>query len=116
NPPAPAPVWTPATTRTPTPAPVSARRPGVPRPPARAAGARDERPPWLIPGAVVVAIVGLLGIFCVIVLANRGRTTTGQVHATATPSAHASASARTSPSATATTKPPLAVPSFGPAR
>ena len=116
NPPAPAPVWTPAPTRTPTPAPVPARRPGVPRPPARAAGVRDERPPWLIPGAVAVAIVVLLGIFGVIVLANRGGTTTGQVHATATPSAHASASARTSPSATASTKTPLAVPSFGPAR
>ena len=77
---------------------------------------RDERPPWLIPGAVAVAIVVLLGIFGVIVLANRGGTTTGQVHATATPSAHASASARTSPSATASTKTPLAVPSFGPAR
>src|SRR5207253_2781949 len=115
-PPAPAPVWTPAPTRTPTPAPVPARRPGVPRPPARAAAVRDERPPWLIPGAVAVTIVVLLGIFGVIVLANRGGTTTGQVHATATPSAHASASARTSPSATASTKTPLAVPSFGPAR
>src|SRR5207245_7881933 len=93
NPPAPAPVWTPAPARTPTPAPVPARRPGVPRPPARGAG-RDERPPWLIPGAVAVAIVVLLGIFGVIVLANRGGTTTGQVHATATPSARASASAR----------------------
>src|SRR5438309_2217163 len=103
-------------THPPSPAPVPARRPGVPRPPARAAGVRDERPPWLIPGAVAVAIVVLLGIFGVIVLANRGGTTTGQVHATATPSAHASASARTSPSATATTKTPLAVPSFGPAR
>ncbi|TMC54728.1 MAG: hypothetical protein E6J20_01990 [Chloroflexi bacterium] len=113
--PVPAPVWTPAPARTPTPAPVPARRPGVPRPPSRGAGLLDERPPWLIPGAVAVAIVVLLGIFGVIVLANRGGTTTGQVHSTSTPSAHTAGSPKSSPSASPSTKGPLAVPNFGPA-
>jgi len=105
-PPAPAPF------RTPTPVP--ARRPSVPRPPLRGAGLLDDRPPWLVPAAVAVVIVVLLGIFGVIVLAKRNNGgPVGQVHTT--PSAHASGSPKGSPSASPSTKTPLAVPNFGPA-
>jgi hypothetical protein len=103
RPPAPAPFLTP------TPAP--ARRPAVARPP-RGGGVLAERPPWLIPGAVAVIIVLLLGIVGVKVLSSRGSgTTTGQVHTT--PSAHATASPHATPSTSPTNKGPLAVPSFG---
>jgi len=84
----------------------------VARPPSRG-GPLSERPPWLLPAAVAVAIVILLGIFGVIVLANRGGgQVTGGVHTT--PTAHASTSPAASPSPSATTKGPLAVPNFGP--
>ncbi len=105
--------------KAPTPAPIPrapiaapARRPSVARPPSRG-GPLSERPPWLLPAAVAVAIVILLGIFGVIVLANRGGgQVTGGVHTT--PTAHASTSPAASPSPSATTKGPLAVPNFGP--
>src|SRR5437868_3985673 len=105
--------------KAPTPVPVPrapiaapARRP-VARPPSRG-GPLAERPPWLVPAAVAVAIVILLGIFGVIVLANRGGSpVTSGTHPT--PSARASTSPGISPSATPTTKGPLAVPNFGPA-
>jgi len=107
--------------KAPTPAPIPrapiaapARRPSVARPPSRR-GPLSERPPWLLPAAVAVAIVILLGIFGVIVLANRGQgggQVTGGVHTT--PTAHASTSPAASPSPSATTKGPLAVPNFGP--
>ncbi len=103
-PPAPAPVQTPG--------PVPARRPTVPRPPSRGAGLLDDRPPWLVPAAVAVVIVVLLGIFGVIVLAKRNNGgPTGQVHTT--PSPHASGSPKGSPNASPSTKTPLAVPNFG---
>src|SRR5205807_5489544 len=129
-----APVWKPAETvpaeplgtgvavvetppRAPTPPPIPrapiaapARRPSVPRPPSR--GGPSERPPWLVPAAVAVAIVILLGIVGVIVLANRGGgTVTGGVHPT--PSANASTSPKASPSASPSAKVPLAVPNYG---
>src|SRR2546426_684633 len=68
-------VETPAAVPTPAPvprAPISApaRKPSVPRPPSR--GVPSERPPWLVPAAVAVVIVILLGAVGVIVLANRG--------------------------------------------
>src|SRR5207302_400396 len=77
--------------KAPTPAPIPrapvaapARRPSVARPPSRG-GPLSERPPWLLPAAVAVAIVILLGIFGVIVLANRGGgQVTGGVHTTPT--------------------------------
>src|SRR5256886_1783338 len=105
--------------KAPTPAPIPrapiaapARRPSVARPPSRRRPL-SERPPWLLPAAVAVAIVILLGIFGVIVLANRGGgQVTGGVHTT--PTAHASTSPAASPSPSATTKGPLAVPNFGP--
>jgi hypothetical protein len=103
--------------RAPTPPPIPrapiaapARRPSVPRPPSR--GGPSERPPWLVPAAVAVAIVILLGILGVIVLANRGGgPVTGGVHPT--PSANASTSPKASPSASPSAKVPLAVPNFG---
>src|SRR5205085_6584059 len=77
-------------------------------------GPPGEPPPGLVSAAVAVAIVILLGIFGVIVLANRGGSpVTSGTHPT--PSARASTSPGTSPSATPTTKGPLAVPNFGPA-
>src|SRR2546425_488529 len=110
-------VETPAAVPTPAPvprAPISApaRKPSVPRPPSR--GVPSGRPPWLVPAAVAVVIVILLGAVGVIVLANRGGgPITGGVHATPTASANPSGSPRTSPSASATTKAPQAVPNFG---
>ena len=110
-------VETPAAVPTPAPvprAPISApaRKPSVPRPPSR--GVPSGRPPWLVPAAVAVVIVILLGAVGVIVLANRGGgPITGGVHATPTASANPSVSPRTSPSASATTKAPQAVPNFG---
>ena len=97
-------------------APISApaRKPSVARPPSRG-GPSFERPPWLVPAAVAVVIVLLLGGLGVIVLANRGGgSVTGGVHTT--PSANASTSpSRSSPSASPTTKGLLAVPTYGPA-
>src|SRR5438105_2134509 len=98
-------------------APISApaRKPSVARPPSRG-GPSFERPPWLVPAAVAVVIVLLLGGLGVIVLANRGGgSVTGGVRTT--PSANASTSpSRSSPSASPTTKGLLAVPTYGPAR
>ena len=65
---------------------------------------------------MAVAIVLLLGIFGVVVLANRNSGSgTSQVHTT--PSPHSSASPKTSPrtSPSPTNKAPLAVPTFAPA-
>jgi hypothetical protein len=62
---------------------------------------------------VAAAIVILLGIFGVVVLANRGNgTPTAQVHST--PSAHASASPRTTPSSSPAGHAALAVPTYLP--
>ena len=97
--------------------PISAPAPKpVPRPRRdTGGGGAFERPPWLVPAAVVVAIVLLLGIFGVIVLANRNNGgTTGQVHSPAAsgrPSGQPSSKPSSSPSGGA----PRAVPSFGPA-
>jgi hypothetical protein len=102
--------------RTPTPAP-AARRP-VPRPPSRGGGGISfaERPPWLVPAAVAVAIVLLLGIFGVIILNRGGSNQTAQTHGT--PSAHASTSPGSTPRGTATPSAghtPQTVPSYAPA-
>jgi hypothetical protein len=112
-------VETPPKAPTPTPAPVPrapiaapARKPVVPRPPSRRGP--SERPPWLVPAAIAVAIVILLGIFGVIVLANRGGgTVTGGLHPTPSSSSHPSGSPRATPSASPTNKAPLAVPTYG---
>ena len=109
RPPAPEPVRTP----TPPPAP---RRP-VPRPPSRGAGGISlaDRPPWLVPAAVAVGIVLLLGIFGVIIF-NRGSNQTAQTHGTPTP--HTSGTPRPSPGGTPTPSgghTPQTVPSYAPA-
>src|SRR5207249_9692589 len=107
--------------KAPTPAPVPrapiaapARKPSVARPPSRG-GPLSERPPWLVPAAVAVAIVLLLGIVGVVILNRGGSTPTAQVHTT--PSAHASGTPKTSPSAspTATGHAPQTVPTYAPA-
>jgi len=109
-PPAAPPAAAPAPYRPPAPSP--ARRPSVARPPSRG-GPPGERPPWLVPAAVAAVIVILLGIVGIFVLSHRGGgnpTVTGQVHTT--PSAHATTSPRSTPSATQGSG-PKDVPSFG---
>jgi hypothetical protein len=104
----------PPPSRTPT-VPPPARRPTVPRPPiGSGGGVLAERPPWLIPAAVAVLIVLILGI--VGVKALSGRSTGSPVaQGTASPSAHASGSPHATPSSTPSGKAPLAVPTtFGP--
>jgi hypothetical protein len=102
------------------PAPTPARQPTVARsrPPS---GAPPNRPSWLIPAIIAVVLILLLGTVGGIILANRGKTSTG-------PTASASPTAKTTPKATATATPtasatatptpgsgPRAVPNFGPA-
>ena len=108
-----------APTRAPTTPPIPRAPIGAPAPkpvprPSRGDGGPAERPPWLVPAAVAVAIVLLLGIFGVIVLANRGGNPTGQVHTT--PSAHTSPSTKpsTKPSASPSVSVPRTVPTFAP--
>lgn len=86
----------------------------MPRPPSRGAGgiSLPERPPWLVPAAVAVVIILLLGIFGVIIIPRLGSGKTAQTHGT--PSAHASTTPRpssgTSPTPTGHT--PQTVPSY----
>ncbi|HET9781661.1 MAG TPA: hypothetical protein VFR33_07765 [Candidatus Dormibacteraeota bacterium] len=111
--------------RTPTPPPPSrtptvpppVRRPTVPRPPVSAGvGILAERPPWLIPAAVAVIIVLVLGIVGIKLLTSRGTSGSPTAQVTASPSAHASGSPHATPSSTPSNKGPLAVPTtFGPA-
>lgn len=101
---------TPPTPRTPTPAPAP-RRPSVPRPPAYGGGVLAERPPWLVPAAVAVVIVLLLGIVGFVVFSHRNAGTTGQVHNPPTP--HATTSPHGSPSSSPTGGQPQAVPNYG---
>ena len=106
--------------RYPTPAPPSrittppaVRRPTVARPPAGGGGILADRPPWLVPAAVAVVIVLLLGIVGIKVFSSRGA---GNpiARTTATPSTHPTPTPRTSP--TPSGKGPLAVPTtYGPA-
>lgn len=105
----PAPV-APEPVRTPT-APPPVRR-SVPRPPSRGAGiSLAERPPWLVPAAVAVVIVLVLGILGFVVLHRGGSNPTAQVHTT--PSPHSSSSPHASPSPSGHT--PQTVPSYAPA-
>jgi hypothetical protein len=59
-------------------------------------GAPSERPAWLVPAAIAAAVVILLGIFGVIVLANRGGGTGTAVNPS--PSTRPTTSPKTSPS------------------
>ena len=95
--PRPAPVA--AATQTAPPPTTPARKPYVPRP--TSSRIPSERPAWLVPAAVAVAIVLVLGIVGVIVLAGRGNNPVGQVHTT--PSAHPTSSPKSSPSPSAAT-------------
>src|SRR5439155_1165029 len=101
--------------RPPTIAPV--RGPSVPRPSSGGRGP-SERPTWLVPAAVAVAIIVLLGIFGVIVLANRaGSPVTGGLHptpSTSATSAHPTGSPSAQPSSSPTSgKVAQAVPKYG---
>ena len=110
RPPAP----TPAPVRTPTPVP-PARKPTVPRPPSRGPSILDERPPWLVPAAVAVVVVLLLGIFWLVFLHRGPSNPTALVHPT--PSSHGTPTPRTSPgtSPTPSGHTPQTVPTYAPA-
>jgi hypothetical protein len=95
----------------PTPPPSApARKPSVQRP--KSPGRLPfERPAWLIPAAIAVVIVLILGTVGVIVLANRGKGS--PVAGNPSPSSRPTASAKGSPS-TSPTGGPQAVPNYGP--
>lgn len=111
---------TPATTAVPVPAaPPPPRqtapppRPrSVPRPGPGGAGPVD-RPPWLVPAAVAVIVLILLGIFGVIALGKLGSNTGGKVASHSTPSTHASP--KGSPTSSPTGHGLQTVPTFAPA-
>lgn len=109
--------------RVPTPAPPSrittpppvVRRPSVARPPIPGGSLLAERPAWLVPAAVAVIVILLLGFVGVKVFSSRS-TGNPVAHVTASPSARPSGSPRSSPSASPSNKGPLAVPTnYGPA-
>jgi hypothetical protein len=109
----PRPPTTPPPTRTPT-VPPPARRPTVARPPI-GGGVLADRPPWLIPAAVAVVIVLILGIVGVKALSGR-QTGSPTAQVTASPSSHATSTPHASPTSVPSGKAPLAVPTnFGPA-
>ena len=104
----------PPPSRTPT-VPPPIRRPTVPRPPAGGGGILAERPSWLVPAAIAVVVVLILGIVGIKVLSGRG-TGSPIAQGTATPSSHPSGTPRGTPTSTPSNKGPLAVPTtFGPA-
>jgi hypothetical protein len=109
----PRPPTTPPPTRTPT-VPPPARRPTVARPPI-GGGVLADRPPWLIPAAVAVVIVLILGIVGVKALSGR-QTGSPTAQVTASPSSRATSTPHASPTSVPSGKAPLAVPTnFGPA-
>jgi len=71
----------------------------------------SERPAWLIPAAIAVVIVLILGTIGVIVLANRGNGT--PIGGNPSPSSRPTTSPKGSPS-TSPTGGPQAVPNYGP--
>ena len=96
------------------PAPTPARKPTVARRPP--SGGPTERPAWLIPAAIGVVLLLLLGTG-IFILAHRGSSPSGGV-ATTSPSAKTSpkASPKPSPKPSPTTQGLLAVPNYGPAK
>ncbi|HVH62514.1 MAG TPA: hypothetical protein VNA65_02830 [Candidatus Dormibacteraeota bacterium] len=94
--------------------PTPVRRPAAARPPSRGGGDMSERPPWLVPAAVAVVIVILLGAAGILVFANRGTPAGNHVAATS-PTARPTQSPHPSPTSSPSGKVPAAVPSFGPA-
>jgi hypothetical protein len=95
------------------PAPTPARKPTVAR---RSPSGPTERPAWLIPAAIGVVLLLLLGTG-IFILAHRGSSPSGGV-ATTSPSAKTSpkASPKPSPKPSPTTQGPLAVPNYGPTK
>ena len=79
----------------PAPAPPPTRKPAAPRP-RSGDGAPSERPPWLVPAAIAVAVVLLLGTVGVVVLAGRGGNPVAG--GSPSPSSRASTSPKGSPS------------------
>lgn len=108
--------------RYPTPAPPSrittpppVRRPTVARPPTGGGGILAERPPWLVPAAVAVIIVLLLGIVGIKVLSGRSTAGNPIARTTSSPSTHPTATPHVSPTSSPSNKAPLAVPTnYGP--
>ena len=98
--------------RAPTRPPTPARQPSVARP--HYGGEPPRRPGWLIPAAVAIIVLVLLGIGG-IVLTNRGSNKGGPVALT-TPSPKATTSPKASASATPTSHAPLTVPSYADAK
>ena len=94
-----------------TPPSAPARKPSVARPDDAPREPR-ERPAWLVPAAIAVVVLLLLGIGGGIYLATRG--SSPGVVATKSPSPKATASPRVSPTPT-NTGGPLAVPTYAPA-
>jgi hypothetical protein len=88
-----------------------ARKPSAQRPKS-GGGPLSERPAWLIPAAVAVAIVLILGTVGVIVLANRGNGLS-PIGGKPSPSARPTTSPKASPS-TSPTGGPQAVPVYAP--
>jgi hypothetical protein len=103
----------PPPSRTPT-VPPPVRRPTVPRPPVGGGGILADRPPWLVPAAVAVVIILILGIFGIKLLSGRSTGSPVAQH-TSSPSAHPSSTPHGTPTSTPSNKAPLAVPTtFGP--
>jgi len=103
----------------PTPAPSPLRPPSAParRPvsrPSSGGGPLSERPPWLIPAAIAVVLVILLGIVGVIILANRGSGPITGVRTSPSASARATTSPKGSPSISPTGGGLKPVPNYGP--
>ena len=94
-----------------TPPSAPARKPSVARPDEPPREPR-ERPAWLVPAAIAVVVLLLLGVVGGIYLATRG--SAPGVVATKSPSPKATASPRVSPTPT-NTGGPLAVPTYAPA-
>lgn len=88
--PAAAPVMPPSRPSAPTRRPPPARRPAISLPP--------ERPAWLVPAAVAVIVILLLGAGSIFLVSKLGSSNGGGHAATTTPSAKASAHASASPS------------------
>jgi hypothetical protein len=94
------------------PPPTPARKPSVVRPDDREP---RDRPGWLIPAAIVVVVLLLIGIGSGLYLATRGGSTGGVVAHTPTPSKTTpKASPKVSPTATSAGG-PQAVPTYAPA-
>jgi hypothetical protein len=112
----------PASSRAPTPAPAVPARDRTPAPIHRPVAPRrpigdvpSGRPPWLVPAAVAVVVILLIGIIFVFVSRRGGSPGT----ASTSPGAHASGSPKSSPKPSSNPSPsaktPQAVPNFGPA-